>query len=84
MYNYLISFPFSSSNVASGGKTASYAGLYPSSPGSPTDAQLNSLPNDKKRARVLYNYTAYDSSELTVTADEVIFVSHCCLLFLSL
>lgn len=71
MYNLS---PFSSVNVASGAKTASYTGLYPSSPGSPTDAQLNSLPMDKKRARVLYNYTAYDNSELTVTADEVISV----------
>ena len=65
---------FSSINVASGTKTASYTGLYPSSPGSPTDAQLNSLPKDKKRARVLYNYKAFDSSELMLTADEVISV----------
>lgn len=61
-------------NVASGTKTGSYHGLYPSSPGSPTDAQLNSLPKDKKRARVLYDYGAYDNTELSVSADEVITV----------
>lgn len=73
MSNIIFSL-FSSINVASGAKTGSYTGLYPSSPGSPTDAQLNSLPKDKKRARVLYNYKAFDSSELMLTADEVIFV----------
>ncbi|KFM81156.1 Endophilin-B1, partial [Stegodyphus mimosarum] len=36
---------------------------------------LNSLPEDKKRARVLYNYEAYDNTELSLTADEVIVVS---------
>ncbi|GBM52594.1 Endophilin-B1 [Araneus ventricosus] len=63
----------SSTNLARGGKGA-YPGLYPSSP-SPSDMPLNSLPDDKKRARVLYNYEAYDSSELPLTADEVIVVS---------
>ncbi|CAL1277409.1 unnamed protein product [Larinioides sclopetarius] len=63
----------SSTNLARGGK-GTYTGLYPSSP-SPSDMPLNSLPDDKKRARVLYNYEAYDSSELPLTADEVIVVS---------
>ncbi|KAG8186269.1 hypothetical protein JTE90_004615 [Oedothorax gibbosus] len=63
----------SSTNLARNSKPT-YAGLYPSSP-SPSDMPLNSLPEDKKRARVLYNYEAYDSSELSLTADEVIVVS---------
>ncbi|GFU32701.1 endophilin-B1 [Nephila pilipes] len=62
----------SSTNVARG--KGAYQGLYLASP-SPSDMPLNSLPDDKKRARVLYNYEAYDSSELSLTADEVIVVS---------
>ncbi|KAF8774417.1 Endophilin-B1 like protein [Argiope bruennichi] len=62
----------SSTNLARG--KGAYQGLYPTSP-SPSDMPLNSLPDDKKRARVLYNYEAYDSSELSLTADEVIVVS---------
>ncbi|GIY29320.1 endophilin-B1 [Caerostris darwini] len=61
----------SSTNLARG--KGAHQGLYPASP-SPSDMPLNSLPDDKKRARVLYNYEAYDTSELSLTADEVIVV----------
>ncbi|RWS13501.1 endophilin-B2-like isoform X2 [Dinothrombium tinctorium] len=40
---------------------------------SPTD-ELK-LPNGRKRARVLYDYDAHDSSELSLMANEVIIVS---------
>ncbi|XP_015919824.1 endophilin-B1 isoform X2 [Parasteatoda tepidariorum] len=64
-----------STSTASKPKSGGYQGLYPSSP-SPSDMPLNSLPDDKKRARVLYNYEAYDTTELSLTADEVIVVSN--------
>lgn len=42
---------------------------------SPTDQQSVAPPAGKKRARVLYDYDAHDSSELSLLANEVIIVS---------
>lgn len=66
----------SSTTVATGNVGGSFQDLYPPSPGSPSAPSIEtSLPADKKRARVLYNYEAYDNNELSLTADEVIIVS---------
>jgi len=42
---------------------------------SPSDEQLGDLPANKKRARVLNDYTAEDSSQMNLTMNEIIIVN---------
>lgn len=61
--------------TATGNQPTSFQNLYPS-PTSPTAPPLDpATAGDKKRARVLYDYDAHDSSELSLLADEVIYVT---------
>ncbi|XP_067131786.1 endophilin-B1 isoform X4 [Centruroides vittatus] len=61
--------------TSAGNHPASFQNLYPS-PSSPTAPPLDpAVAGDKKRARVLYDYDAHDSSELSLLADEVIYVT---------
>ncbi|XP_023215810.1 endophilin-B1-like [Centruroides sculpturatus] len=73
---YVLFYNFSMSIATSAGNhPASFQNLYPS-PSSPTAPPIDpAVAGDKKRARVLYDYDAHDSSELSLLADEVIYVT---------
>lgn len=77
-YNVNSSAGVPGSTVGGGGVGASGAGLNSSSsaplrPSAPPAIQVTApSPTEKKQARVLYDYDAADSSELSLLADEVI------------
>ncbi|XP_076320850.1 endophilin-B2-like isoform X3 [Tachypleus tridentatus] len=60
--------------LSSGGTTDSFQNIYPSF--SANAGPVSPAPDDKrKQARVLYDYDAHDKSELSLLADEVIYVT---------
>ncbi|XP_076320856.1 endophilin-B1-like isoform X8 [Tachypleus tridentatus] len=60
--------------MSSGGTTDSFQNIYPSF--SANAGPVSPAPDDKrKQARVLYDYDAHDKSELSLLADEVIYVT---------
>ncbi|XP_070176299.1 endophilin-B1-like isoform X2 [Littorina saxatilis] len=79
-YNVNSSAGVPGSTVGGGGVGASGAGLNSSSsaplrPSAPPAIQVTApSPTEKKQARVLYDYDAADSSELSLLADELIMV----------